>query len=80
MITRLADEVSIRLMPPGGSAFVSALIDGECLSAAAIAGLSADPEFDLSMAIGEIISAGAFSHIETENSDVEHDKRHRVEQ
>lgn len=78
LITRVEDEVIVRLLPPGGAAFIGALLGGECLAAAVAAGLEADPAFDLSGMIGEMIAAGAFSHIEPlsqiemEISNVEH--------
>ncbi len=70
LITRIDDEVTVRLLPPGGAAFFNALLAGECLAAAVAAGLDADPAFDLSAAIGEMIASGAFSDIELENSHV----------
>lgn len=72
LICRHQDEVSIRLLPSGGAAFIAALMNGECLAAAAAAALEISPDFDLSLAIGEMVEAGAFSHIEMEISDVEH--------
>ncbi|CAI9402664.1 hypothetical protein ANOBCDAF_00953 [Pleomorphomonas sp. T1.2MG-36] len=71
LITRLDDEVTIRLLPSGNLAFLNALLGGESLAAAADAALAADPAFDLSGAICEMIAAGAFSRAETEVSDVE---------
>lgn len=72
LVTRIEDEVTVRLLPPGGAAFFNALLSGECLAAAVAAGLDAFPAFDLSAAIGEMIASGAFSHIEPEISHVEH--------
>ncbi|NLS05999.1 DUF2063 domain-containing protein [Rhizobium sp. P32RR-XVIII] len=72
LITRLADEVVIRLLQPGGAAFLNSLVAGASLGAAAAAGLDANPSFDLSGMIGQMIEAGAFSNIEMETSDVEH--------
>lgn len=63
LITRIDDEVTVRLLPPGGAAFFNALLSGECLAAAVAAGLDAWPAFDLSAAIGEMIEAHAFSNI-----------------
>ncbi|MBB3393229.1 hypothetical protein FHT82_006022 [Rhizobium sp. BK275] len=70
LITRLDDEVTVRLLPPGGAAFFNVLLSGECLAAAVTAGLDAHPAFDLSAAIGEMIASGAFSAIELEISNV----------
>mgnify|MGYP001214854810 CR=1 FL=1 len=71
LITRLDDEVTIRLLPPGNFVFLEALLGGRTLAAAAGAALTAEPAFDLTGAIGGTIAAGAFSHAETETSDVE---------
>lgn len=71
LITRLDDEVTIRLLSPGNLGFLKALLGGEGLASAAEAGLAGDAAFDLSGAICEMIAAGAFSHIEMEASDVE---------
>ncbi|MBW9054740.1 DNA-binding domain-containing protein [Rhizobium mesosinicum] len=70
LITRLDDEVTVRLLPPGGAAFFNALLAGECLAGAVAAGLDAHPAFDLFAAIGEMITSGAFSAIELEISNV----------
>lgn len=70
LITRIDDEVTVRLLPPGGAAFFNALLSGECLASAVAAGLDAWPAFDLSAAIGEMIAAGACSAIEPEISNV----------
>ncbi len=70
LITRIDDDVTVRLLPPGGAAFFDALLSRECLAAAVAAGLDAWPAFDLSAAIGETIVSGAFSAIELENSNV----------
>lgn len=72
LITRIDDDVTVRLLPLGGAAFFNALLSGECLAASVAAGLEADPAFDLSAAIGEMVAAGAFSHIELEIPHVEH--------
>jgi Putative DNA-binding domain len=72
LITRIDDDVTVRLLPPDGAAFFNALLAGECLAAAVAAGLDASPAFDLSAAIGEMIASGAFSDIALENSHVEH--------
>ena len=72
LITRIDDEVTVRLLTPGNAAFLHMLIDGQCLAAAVAAAFEADPSFDLPGAIGEMIAAGAFSHLEKGNSDVDH--------
>jgi hypothetical protein len=63
LITRIDDEVTVRHLPPGGTAFLGALLLGECLAAAVAAGLEAEPAFDLSGMISEMIAARAFSTI-----------------
>jgi len=72
LITRAVDEVTVRFLPPGGAAFVNALIDGKRLATAAAKGFEANAAFDLSGLVGEMIAAGAFSHIELETSNVEY--------
>ncbi len=71
LITRIEDEVTVRLLAPGNATFLGALLSGQCLAAAAAAALEAEPAFDLSGAIGAMIAAGAFSHIERETPNVE---------
>jgi hypothetical protein len=70
LITRVDDDVAIRLLPRGSTTFLNALIAGETLAAAVAAGIDSDNEFDLATAIGEMFAAGAFSQIETEFSNV----------
>jgi hypothetical protein len=76
LITRIDDDVTVRLLPPGGAAFLGALLAGQCLAAGVAAALEAEPGFDLSAAIGEMLAAhafsdlGTFSDIELENSHV----------
>ena len=72
LITRVDDEVVVRLLPPGGAAFLGALLDGRRLAVAAASALEAEAAFDLSGMIGVMIAAGAFSYIELEMTDVEH--------
>ncbi|MCM5555618.1 DNA-binding domain-containing protein [Pleomorphomonas sp. NRK KF1] len=71
LITRVDDEVTVRLLPPGNLVFLKALIAGYPLATAAGAAFAAEPAFDLSDAIGGMIAAGAFSHAEMETSNVE---------
>ncbi|PKR90152.1 DUF2063 domain-containing protein [Pleomorphomonas diazotrophica] len=72
LIARIDDEVTVRRLHSGVFAFLRALFDGDPLAAAAATALDADAAFDLPGAIGEMISAGAFSHIRTEADHVEH--------
>jgi hypothetical protein len=71
LITRIDDEVIVRLLAPGNATFLRALLDGQCLTTAVAAAFEAEPAFDLPGAIGEMIAAGAFSNIETESCHVE---------
>ncbi len=59
LIVRPGAEVEVRVVPPGGVAFVSALAAGEALGSAAVIGESSDSRFDLSGNIAGLISAGA---------------------
>ncbi len=51
------------LLPPGGGAFIAALISGASLGAAFEAGTGASPEFDLSQSLALLISANAITNI-----------------
>ena len=61
LLTRPALEVTLRRLPPGGAAFLTRLIEGEPLGAAAAAALADAPEFDLAANIGGMLAAGAFT-------------------
>jgi len=63
LITRPALEVVVRSLPPGAAVFLTRLIEGEPLGAAAGTALSESPEFDLSASIAGMLEAGAFSAI-----------------
>ncbi|MDL2402032.1 HvfC/BufC N-terminal domain-containing protein [Rhizobium mayense] len=71
LVTRPELDVMVRLLPPGGAAFLVCLADGGPLEAAAAAALEVDPAFDLAGMLAEMIEAGAFAEIYMENSDVE---------
>jgi hypothetical protein len=64
LVTRPGMEVTVRRLPPGAALFLTRLIDGEPLAAAAGAALAEAPGFDLSGAIAGMIEAGAFSAIQ----------------
>lgn len=72
LITRIDDEVIVRLLAPGRGSFLHALLDGRCLASAVAAAFEAAPSFDLTGAIGEMISAGAFCDLKMGASDVVH--------
>jgi hypothetical protein len=64
LITRPDMEVAVRLLPPGGAAFLKALIDGEMLGPAAAAAIAESPSFDLPANIAGMIEAGVFTAIQ----------------
>jgi hypothetical protein len=63
LITRPEMEVTVRLLPPGGAAFLTSLIGGETLGAAAATVFAEAPSFDLAGSIAGIIEAGVFAKI-----------------
>lgn len=60
LVVRPRLHVIVRRLPPGGAAFLSSLVAGETLAAAATAALQEVPEFDLAANIGGMVEAGAF--------------------
>jgi hypothetical protein len=67
LITRPDMEVAVRLLPPGGAAFLNVLIDGGTLGAAAATAFAETPSFDLPANIAGMIEAGAFTTIHLGN-------------
>ena len=63
LITRPDMEVAVRLLPPGGGAFLKTLIDGETLGPAAATAIAETPSFDLPGNIAGMIEAGVFTTI-----------------
>ena len=63
LLTRPALEVEVRQLPPGGAIFLSRLITGESLGAAASAAFSESPLFDLPANIRGLLEAGAFTRV-----------------
>src|ERR1700692_2947636 len=61
LITRPDMEVAVRLVPPGGAAFLKSLMDGGTLGAAVAAAFAEMPSFDLPANIAGMIEAGVFS-------------------
>ncbi|MCP4383255.1 MAG: DUF2063 domain-containing protein [Hyphomicrobiales bacterium] len=59
LIVRPDAEVEVRVVPPGGVAFVTALMAGETLAVAAAAGQAADAAFDLAGNIAGVVGSGA---------------------
>jgi hypothetical protein len=64
LITRAGFEVDVRRLPAGGAEFLSALIAGETLGAAADTAQQACPSFDIAAAIAGMIEAGALTSLE----------------
>ncbi len=64
LLTRPALEVIVRTLPPGGAVFLTELVRGEPLGAAAAAALAASPTFDLGANIAGLLHAGAFTAID----------------
>src|SRR5262245_30717614 len=63
LITRPDMDVTVRLLPPGGAAFLKTLIDGATLGAAAEAAFSETSTFDLAANIAGMIEAGVFTTV-----------------
>lgn len=67
LVTRPAQEVIVSRLPPGGAAFLGALLAGAPLGAAATAGFDEAPGFDLPLNLGAMIAAGVFTSLHLEN-------------
>jgi hypothetical protein len=67
LITRPDMEVTVRLLPPGGAAFLKTLIDGGTLAAATATAFAATPSFDLPANMAGMIEAGVFATIHLED-------------
>ena len=63
LITRPDMEVAVRLLPPGGAAFLKTLIEGGTLGAATATAFTETPSFDLPANIAGMIEAGVFTSI-----------------
>jgi putative DNA-binding protein len=63
LVIRPEMEVAVRLLPPGGADFLTNLIGGESLGAAAAAAFAETPSFDLAANIAGMIEAGVFTAI-----------------
>ncbi|MER8504409.1 DNA-binding domain-containing protein [Mesorhizobium sp. M0833] len=61
LVTRPGLEVFVRHLPPGGAVFISHLVAGESLGAAAAAAFAESAEFELSANIAGVLEAGAFT-------------------
>jgi hypothetical protein len=63
LVTRPEMEVAVRLLPPGGAAFLTSLLGGERLGEAAATAFAEAPSFDLTGSIAGMIEAGVFTAI-----------------
>ena len=61
LITRAGHDVEILSLPPGGAAFLGALIDSRTLGEAAGLAAAETDEFDLARAIAAMLEAGVFA-------------------
>lgn len=61
LVTRPGLAVTVRHLPSGGATFLSRLVEGETLGAAAAAAFADNPRFHLSTGIAGMIEAGAFT-------------------
>jgi hypothetical protein len=64
LITRPEMDVTVRLLPPGGAAFVSSLIEGATLGAAAATAFAEAPAFDLAANVAGVLEAGVFTAVQ----------------
>ena len=67
LIARPDMEVAVRLLPPGGAAFLKTLIDGGTLAAAAATAFAETASFDVAANIAGMIEAGVFTTIRLGN-------------
>jgi hypothetical protein len=63
LVTRSALEVEVRQLAPGGAIFLSCLMSGKSLDAAASAAFAESPSFDLPANISGLLEAGAFTTV-----------------
>ncbi len=68
LLTRPQLDVSLRTIPPGGLAFVSALADKATIGAAASAALAANDQFDLAANLSGLIQSGAIAAIDVDTT------------
>lgn len=61
LITRPALDVQVRFLPPGGAAFLAALLAGCPLGEAAGLALADVPDFDVATALASMLEAGVFA-------------------
>jgi hypothetical protein len=61
LIVRPHLTVEIKRLPPGGARFLTSLMSGETLAAAAEIALGAEPEFDLAANLAGVLQSGALT-------------------
>jgi hypothetical protein len=59
LVVRSIGDVQVRSIPEGSLEFIEALLDGRSVLAALEAALIANPRFDLSSNLSDLMSAGA---------------------
>ena len=64
LVVRPAMEVNVIGLPPGGAAFLLALMEDRTLGEAAALAAEDHPDFDLAANIGGLLNAGAFTALE----------------
>jgi len=64
LIIRPDMDVAVRLLPPGGAAFLKSLIDGATLAAAVATAFAETPSFDLSANIAGMLESGVFTTVQ----------------
>jgi len=63
LVTRPEMGVEVRLLPPGGATFLTALMAGDTLGQAAAIAFDKTPTFDLAANIAGMVEAGVFTSI-----------------
>jgi hypothetical protein len=63
LVTRPDQEVTVRRLPPGGAEFLTQLLMGRPLGAAAARALETSPDVDLARNIAGMIEAGVFASL-----------------
>ncbi|MBX9741643.1 MAG: DNA-binding domain-containing protein [Beijerinckiaceae bacterium] len=73
LVHRLDDEVRVALLPPGGAAFLQALLAGDNLQDAAAQAFSDASDFDLSASLASLFQAQAITGFTLQDEDHAHD-------
>lgn len=63
LVTRPGFDVRVRLLPPGGAAFIATLMQGRPLGDAVAAAAADDADFDLRANLAVVVDAGAFTRV-----------------